>query len=304
MSVKRSMAAAAWRLADAVVRTTRARASLADALFVQGSPRSGTTWFMELLAVALDRLPLSEPFHQRKVADVAGRVGLTARPYRRPGTVDPELDRFLGLLLQGRFLRPGYLSRKATTPGRLVRFVAGAPVTVNAIRAAFLLPYLCERFPEVNTVLLVRNPRAVVASQLGYPMKPQPPDVLAPVLDDHPELQPRRTPASVVEGLAVQWCIEHRFLLAHAVELERTLVVRYDDMVRAPEPTLRRVVDLVGARWDDRVLARVDDPSKHVKASSAFLHGDPLEGYRRQLSSDDLAIVERVLDEYDHPFDY
>ncbi len=268
---------AAWRLSGSVLDLTRRRVDLPRCLFIQGSPRSGTTWLMEIVTAALDRLPISEPFDPAKMIDLQEPLQLSRRPYRAVGALDPALDQVLGRLFQGRLLRRGFIARRTVTPRRAAGFVAGQPTVIKAVRTAFLLPYICDRFPSLKTVLLVRNPFSVVSSQLGYPMRALGPEVLEPVLRDWPQLRPAHEPGTEVERLAVQWCIEHAYLEAHRDVLGQTLILRYEDLVSDPAADLRRILDHLGERWNPKVLGVLGPAQRPDGVGLVVLVGRPAD---------------------------
>lgn len=107
-------------------------------------------------------------------------------------------------------------------------------------RNAFYLPEIQELFPECRIVQMVRDPRDVVLSQkfkwrqrsLGARNIPYR-EVARAWLNYHPVLVTRLW-RSAVDAVR------------RDADPERLLTVRFEDLVRSPEPTLQRVCDFLG----------------------------------------------------------
>lgn len=84
---------------------------------------------------------------------------------------------------------------------------------------------LARALPEVKVIAVIRDPRAVVASNLGLPWGMSHPDVLAE-----------------------RWGSDQRQVLAAAAALgrRRCLVLRYEAMVQHPEEVQRSMAELLG----------------------------------------------------------
>ena len=95
------------------------------------------------------------------------------------------------------------------------------------------LDVLLGDFPDARVIHVVRDPRATVASELRLDRD---------WASDDPEVA------------ASRWARGVAPLRAHGDD-PRVLVVRYEQLVRAPEPTLRTLCDHVGLSWDPAVLA-------------------------------------------------
>ncbi len=66
---------------------------------------------------------------------------------------------------------------------------------------------------------------------------------------------------------------------------------------------LHRVLDHLGAPWNPDVLAVVERPSGRTVSGSAFLAGDLVNGYKRQLDGAQIDTITAVLADYGRPFD-
>ena len=189
-------------------------------IFVVGTMRSGTT----LLRLVLDS-------HERlAIADESGFLRAVAATrsipdqldgdgwYRRYGVTDEQMDARLRAFYDELF------SSYARSRGK-ARWGDKTPFHINH------LPVLAEVFPDALVVGIVRHPGAVVASQLRR----------------------GRDFSTAVRS----WRAQNRRLLRAASRRQlrdRLVVLRYEDLVTAPEPTLRELLAFLGEPWSDGLL--------------------------------------------------
>lgn len=125
----------------------------------------------------------------------------------------------------------------------------------NAVR----VPFLAQVFPDAQFVFLQRDPRQVLSSMIEawqsgrfgtYPGLPDWPGLPWSLLlvPGWQELKGRPLP----EIVALQWARTMTILLddLDALSPDRVNIVQYEILRRAPQPTLARLCDAVGLRWD------------------------------------------------------
>ena len=153
------------------------------------------------------------------------------------------------------------------------------------------MAYLGRLFPNARFLHILRDGRAVAASLVQQRW-----------LDPH-------------TGAPVWYCAD----LASAARYWRDLViavrqqaptvpgryleVRYEDLVREPEPTLRRVLAFLGERWDPAVLrhheagAVLSGRESSSEAVRAAVHGRAVEKWRERVSAQEEAAIVEVAGE-------
>lgn len=94
------------------------------------------------------------------------------------------------------------------------------------------LPRLFREYPNAKVIHMVRDPRAVAHSHFTMPWS---------------------TSSFIVANLMV-WANMRRI----ARYGDRIFAVKLEDLIAAPEPMLRRVLDFVGVPWSDQVLHHTD----------------------------------------------
>src|SRR3954463_4521557 len=193
---------------------------LEQPVFIVGSMRSGSTLF-RLILDAHPRISVSEE---------TGFMGALAATrtipawhhgegwFRRLGWTDEEFDARLREFYSGLFDRHAIAQGKQRGGGK----------------TPFHSRHMAEMarvFPDAVFVGIVRHPGAVVHSLM-------------------------RTFHYGIEDAAAYWDTTNREILRRGLELggERFALLRYEDLVQHPEPTLRELVDWLGEPWSDDLL--------------------------------------------------
>lgn len=197
---------------------------------IVGTPRSGTTLVQRVMA---ERCGIVIP-PETHVLSAFTRAELRPRDFPLTG------DRLRAVV--ARYAQRGWvevdedevidaLSGRCDGPASLLSAVVGVATGWAARRGektpAHLrwVPYLRVALPETKIVMVVRDPRAVVASVLE-----------------------RRWSTGSVAGEALRWRLDQRRSLDRlaARAPEQVLVIRYEDLVNAPEAQASRLAGFVG----------------------------------------------------------
>ena len=217
-------------------------------IFVVGAPRSGTTLFQRILdahpniGVADEIIFFDIILNVRdEVPDLHQAEAIDALFERLP-TMDHfhnwhGLDEVLAVVRQELQAAPDpsyplFFLKLMQVYARLrgkVRFGDKTPWNVRHLDAILTM------FPGARIIHLVRDPRANVASRIELP----------------------RTSKDVLTA-AVKWRIDveaaHRFATGGKAHGGNYLELRYEDLVRDPEPWVRKVCAVVGEEFDPEML--------------------------------------------------
>jgi hypothetical protein len=189
-------------------------------IFVVGTMRSGSTLF-RLILDAHPRISVSE--ETGFMAALAATKQIPAwqhghRWYERIGWTEEELDarlrQFWSELFERRALAQGKSRWGEKTPFHSEH-----------------MPQMATVFPDSVFVAIVRHPGAVVHSLM------------------------RKFHYGVADA-AAYWDETNREILRRGLELggSRFALLRYEDLVAHPEPTLRELVDWLGEPWSEHLL--------------------------------------------------
>lgn len=226
-----------------------------EVVFLTGSPRSGTTWVLEGFERALFCRRNWEPVSTHFVArahEEGNPLLVHARPDGAEIAADGDLHLLVGDALAGRVPRDPRLGIPPGDEGRLAkaaRVTRARPVVVKFVQMQRAVPWLAQQ-PDIRGCVLLRNPLAVVASQIrhatssGSGLDPNWTEeiitrahpILNPADRQHPVVQRfLEGPLSVVERLAVTACLDLLAAIDDATARQRFTYVLYEHLVVAPE---------------------------------------------------------------------
>lgn len=220
-------------------------------VLISGAGRSGTTWLADFINFDGRYRDLFEPFHAWMIPEAKVLKG---HWYQRPGhEPPPAFIEYVDRVLRGAVRHPWI--------DRFNERVISSQRIVKAIRADLFLGWVAERYPELKIVHLLRHPAAVAYSRLKLPAGWD----WHPTLEEMLEQEDLRATLNEVQASFCQatntpfqehiltWCIFTRVVVAD-LSFKRALSVHYEDLLRAPEAELRRVLDYLGRPWDPRCL--------------------------------------------------
>jgi hypothetical protein len=170
-------------------------------------------------------------------------------------------------------------------------------------RYVFYGQHLLELYPQAQIVHMVRDPRAVMASQKMRWRRRS----LATDASRIPRYESLRVWMNYHPyTMARLWCRATAAALALA-EHPRVTLVRFEDLVSDPAPTVRQLCERLGLDYDDALLDVAQINSSHRDARGGArrgLHADALDTWRQTLNSAEVRIAERRCDDLMQRFGY
>ena len=243
----------------------RRRSGLRSLVVIGGSPRSGTTLLRSILGrhPAIASLPETTVFLHRVSSpkDIAAQTGLPAgeiAAWQRQSRSQMEfIERFHDRVLD----RSGKRVWAEKTPWNVMRF-----------------GFVRRRFPHAKLVHIVRDGRDVVCSLRGKPF--------AKAEHSAPDS------AETARRCALQW----RTGVAAGLRFRGDPAyyeLRYEDLVRAPEPTLRALMAFLHIPWDGSLVRAPSAASAHSDESKAAgrVFTSSIGRWRAELSGEDRAAI-------------
>jgi len=141
-----------------------------DAIIVAGTPRSGSTWIMDLLGWLPGYTILYEPFHPQWFRE-SYTLSLQSRPYLPLESSWIEGEKYVKKVLSGKIIseNPYFVHDKINSKFIVHRLLSNKLI-VKSIRANRLLPWIHHNFKVKGIIFIIRHPCAVIYSQLktGY----------------------------------------------------------------------------------------------------------------------------------------
>jgi hypothetical protein len=203
-------------------------------IFVVGCPRSGTT----LLRLILDSHPSVSAGPESRF--LWGIRAIEERNWSTLAGFGVTLDEWHANV---RTLFEAFHLRYAEHQGK-ARWADKSP------DYALMLDYVDVLYPDAQIVHIVRDPRDVIDAWRRF----------------YGVTSVHRAARSWVRYVRAA----HQFALAHPDD--KVMELRYEDLVRRPEETLRTLLAWLGEPWDEGVLAFADRP--HTFGAPALRHED------------------------------
>jgi hypothetical protein len=287
----------------------KGKCSIHDTVAIAGSPRSGTTWLLELLRTLPDYKAMNEPLMYEEARN---GHGFSWRTYLDPGAEAEAKRAYLGTILTGQLgISPAWYFEADSRPAQLVEHATRDRLVVKFCRLNRILHWFSNSFDVRGPIFIIRHPCAVVASMLkheswetaagnaqndkeqGLHTEHLPPR-LQTVID--PVLAEVETES---ELLATLWCLDHYVPLKyHSEEGYPWVLVSYERLVRRGHEELRRVTEALGVELNAEMESQLNQPSSSVRDQ---LHQDAerqLSKWRRRLTDRQIGNVLRIVDQF------
>lgn len=254
-------------------------------IFIAGAGRSGTTLLRSLLS-AHPHISVTPETHYMKRAEKWGLL-------ERDGPADFEA-------FWKRYTTSVRFRDLDVDPARCREYIdQGGQPTFRSIFAAVLAAYgdrvgkprigektpghvhfiqhLLAWFPDSKILILRRDPRAVVASQMRSPW-----------------VQDRLTPLSLTQGVvtgsyahqlafyADDWATMYDDIVPEAQGDERVLIVPYESLVTDAERELRRICGFLEEPFEPAMLSGRSDDTVPIPASTADLSDKEWQAWRKE----------------------
>lgn len=285
-----------------------------------GSPRSGTTWVMEIIETLGNYRVIFEPFHigiypisrkfiWRFLNDPVYRI--TYRPYLPRYHEDKNLEKYLSMVLKGRI--SGYWFSPPTRLVKNLRWIKAEKVLIKDVWIPRLLPWITYRFRHEikRSFLLIRHPCAVIESQIrtciGNPLcrysKHIVKKVILKQLDAIEELKDvaddvRSKLMNVdksEELLAAIWSMDY-FVPLYYNTRNLYIVIAYEDLVLHPNraiKTLIQLLELSNSGNSDKLSKFIVSPAPTAK-DVANIVLDNVYKWRKRLSKQQIESILRI----------
>jgi hypothetical protein len=260
--------------------------------FIIGSGRCGATWMYTVLREHPDIAMTDEA---RVLDFLYFCAELVNVPYSRRAAVPPRESVELRGIVRDPYvatLSPVFLRHvKAICEDFYATYFAGRSYKWWGDKLPDPRAAMAARrvWPDTRYVVLVRDPRDVLTSWRAFAEKPE-------IARGDPQLV-----GLAAETLARSWDAVYRNVF---LQLEKPLIVRYEDLRREPRRHVGEMLALLGLDWTpqmERVLAAEEVFLTHGTSSSPEAS---LGRWRTELPAEDVRVVERICGETMERFAY
>jgi hypothetical protein len=273
-----------------------------DALMISGVTRGGTTWLMEMLHTDTTQI-IWEPMKYETLSKVKGKQfadDLGIIPYIPEHAEWDEARAYFSSLLSGRI--PEQI-QELSHPFLLENPFKKNRLLIKLCNANLVLPWLCRNF-SIRPIVLVRNPYAVIASQLQHPgyrdigTKHNLFALNKSVYNDVFTKYERQISAiqNQVSMLANWWAIQHVEILNRPEKEVLWKIVCYEDLVTDTEVQLNSLYKAYSvSKAFDPVKAELPSATAHLFKGEARTY---LDSWKKVLTAEQLVSIRKVLDSY------
>lgn len=247
-----------------------------DTIIIVGSPRSGTTWIMEILNHLPQYTTIFEPLHPKWFPRVK-ELELSMRHYEAADSDNDLLYYYLQSVLKGEVTsqRPRY----RVTINNILKRITAKKTIIKFVRANRLVPWIVNNHDLRAVVFITRHPCATISSQFrtgytGYDVERFAPSV-DQVVDDASMLGFESSIIHKLSGikneaeiLAAVWAMDQ--IIPMREENEKIFRLSYEDLLFSTEQTLTQLLRFLNEmdHYED-IITKVETPSMTSKKKSS-----------------------------------
>jgi hypothetical protein len=273
---------------------TKKGINMKDTILIAGSPRSGTTWLMEIFTTLPRYIYVFEPLNPIWRPD-SSEVGFRSRTYLPLNSEWPEGEEYIRKIFTGQIanlpIKDSLIESILTglSIKIIIHFMFGNKIIVKSINMNRMLPWIAKRFDLRCIFFIIRHPCAVIASQLktgfcGYfPSSPPYFDVYPTkeiILDeaskinqlDYNLINKLKKLDKIEEILAAAWCLDNYIPLSQPQPYPWKLVF-YEKLVKEGEKEIKLLFESIGEKDIPKsAFRRLRKPSKvTIKEDQRFI---------------------------------
>jgi len=284
---------------------------ISDTIVVVGSPRSGTTWLMNILSEISGYSTIFEPMHYRWFPETRD-IGFYGHPYIPADQDWPKMEEYLSKVLKGqvssyelhvRFRAKNNLKFLLKD---LLKRVTSDKVVVKFVRANRLLPWMVKKFPDCTYIYIIRHPCAVISSQIKNKIssylvsRSNPYDYLRvqgdvpkelifdevqhiPILEKNIIKKLKLKVNSLEETLALIWSLDNWIPLSHPKPMPWYTVI-YENLINDWEGEITRIFNHIGKEIPENINTISKRPSATAIDTSSVGTRQQLEKWKKNLS--------------------
>lgn len=268
-------------------------------IIIFGSGRSGTTFLSEVLESLNKAKLIDEPLKNSNSHKI-DKIGFTGWGQFIPENEFKWKDafHFFDRLLSGKEFNPNHirnLSNIFTTKIYVLKF----------IRGNMLMPWLIRNFQIRKPIYLIRNPYAVIASQLRHsgwnsnePLKFKN-GIIIPKFKYYNQFYNKyeimfNEVRQLEEHLTLLWIMENEYIINHPMHNKEWIAISYEELILKPAQTLEKLGSLIDFPVTEKMKNLVNTPSYSSQKDEIEVSVQ-LNGWKNYLSDNQVESIEKML---------
>lgn len=270
-----------------------------DAILIFSDPRGGSTWLTEILMEVPKTAVIWEPLHLKKNNHLK-KIGFSWRQFIAEDDPWREAKAEFDSIFTGKRLnaRLSHLNKNKD-------YLVADRLIIKFCRGNALLPWVVNHYDfKMKPIHLVRNPAAVVASQInqggwdykyeGFSM----PGGKSQALFE-PHISFLKTLTTKSESLIALWCITNNVLMKNK-NRDRWLTIKYENLFLNPIETLNEIFNQWGIDPPRFDLKRIERESITTKMPVNFTDKQQqLNKWRNQFTNIEIERFQEILNYFE-----
>jgi len=261
-----------------------------NTVLLVGSGRSGTTWLSNIINYNNEFRYLFEPFRPEKIRVVKDFV------HNQFLEGECQDENFLGPIdkvLSGKVYNiwTDKFNRRIISTRRLIK----------DIRANLFLRLIKNRYPKMKIIYLIRNPYAVISSQMKMDWDCHIKDLMSQdrlfkYLDNKTDKIVDHDMKS--SRLIYKWCVENFIPLSQFTE-DELLLVYYENLCTNPEREIKRIFKYINIDFSSQVMETVNTPSQLSFDKDKILTTEVrLNSWKKTLTKEQMKDASKILNKF------
>jgi hypothetical protein len=294
-----------------------------NTILIVGSPRSGTTWLMEILATLSNYTYTFEPLNPIWCPE-SFKLGFRSRTYIQPNKNCSIKEDFLKKIFTGQ------ISKVPVKENLIISLLSGFSIKntmchllgkkliVKSVNMNRMLPWIAEKFPLRKIFLIIRHPCAVISSQIksglcGYRTSRYPYIDIFPTKNDileeaseingvNPNLYNKLKKIKKREEiLAASWCLDN-FVPLNYKKPHNWTNIFYEKLVKDGENEITHLFNEIGEQIIPKAaFHKLKKPSMVVEKKDKELIKKPIQQltkWKKTLSNKQINIILKIVSEF------
>jgi hypothetical protein len=257
--------------------------NISDTILIAGSPRSGTTWLMELMGRTPFYWSIFEPLNPNWFPESLQK-GFTSRTYLPPEIEWAEGEDYLRKVFTGKIFSSNTEQFVISDLKSMFYSIFANKIIVKEVRINRLLPWIIKRYQLKGTILILRHPCAVICSQLktGYTAYHPTHSLYENIIPSNENIFQEATAVDGLdqnllnkikrlntpeELLAATWCLD-TYVPLHASQPHPWMTVIYEKLFKQGEKEITEIFNFIGQnKIPSSILVRIKHPSRVTNKS-------------------------------------
>lgn len=268
-------------------------------ILIISSPRGGSTWLGQVLSRDNNSVFIDEPLFKDSHKKLK-EVGIDFSTYLGKSNNEKKYLDFFDSLLNLDFFH-----WRSLTQNTIIKFVKPRNFIFKFINANFLIEYLNKNFKNAHIIFLIRNPYAVIASQLkhdGWKWAKDIKTLSIPAslseIDCYNNLNSVQfSDLKAEQVLAFIWCLNNKHIIYNENNNKKWITVTYESLISEEAEDFKRIKMFINKK--EEINKNLISSSTKGKSSEDIKNGLQLNKWKNHLNKQQIKNIHEILVKFD-----